>query len=136
MNLSNLLASRETLVAQARLANLAFAYTSLKRLAAVVARGQLSGLVRLQDADERDERYWPALSALSGSQAVLDEHFGDEDIVALADAIASATPGDQLDVTFPIEHLERDYVAALETELRRAGVKLDDTEVPADQRRE
>lgn len=125
MNLSKLLASRESLVAQARLANLAFAYATLKTAAAVVARGQLHGLVRLQQPNEKEERYWSSLTALSGSQAALDEHFSDEDVAAMADAIAFATPGDGLDVTFAIENLENEYVGPLEIALQRAGVSLE-----------
>ena len=136
MNLSKLIASRESIVAQARLANMAFAYATLKRLSAVVARGQISGLIRLQEPNEKEERFWPALTALSGSQAVLDEHFSDDDVAVMADAVAVATPGNSLDVTFQIENLERDYVIPLEVALHRLGVKLDATEVHADQEAE
>lgn len=136
MNLSNLIASREKLVAQARLANMAFAYATLKRLAAVVARGHLSGVVRLQEPNEKEEHYWATLTAVSGSQAVLDEHFSDDDVAALVDAVAVATPGNLLDVTISIEDLEHDYVVPLEVALRRAGVKLEGPQVHADQQAE
>ncbi len=125
MNLSKLIASRETVLAQARLANIAFAYVTLNSFAAVVRRGQLSGLVRLQQPNEKEERYWASLTALSGNQSVLDEHFSDEDVALLADAVAFATPGVGLDITFPVENLDTEFIGPLEVALQRAGVALD-----------
>jgi hypothetical protein len=125
MNLSKLLASRESILARARLANVAFAYVTLNQLAAVVRRGQISGFVRLQQLDEKEERYWATLTALSGSQSVLDEHFSDDDVAAMADAVAIASPGVGLDVTFRLEDLESEYIGPLELALERAGVSLD-----------
>lgn len=125
MNLSKLLASRETVLAQARLVNMAYAYSTLRKLARVVQRGRLAGMVQLQQPNEEEERYWPSLTALSGSQAVLDEHFSDEDVVAMADAIAFANPGAGLDITFTLENLETEYVASLAAALEKAGVEIE-----------
>ena len=125
MNLSKLIASRETVLARARLANIAFAYATLTSFSAVVRRGQLSGLVRLQQPNEKEERFWASLTALSGNQSVLDEHFSDEDVALMADAVAFATPGVGLDITFALENLENEFIAPLEIALQRAGVALD-----------
>lgn len=114
---------------------MAFAYVTLSAAAAVVRRGQLTGLVRLQQPDEKEERYWASLTALSGSQAVLDEHFSDDDVAAMADAVAFATPGiGLLDVTFPIESLESEYVEPLVAALERAGVKWERSKLEMEKR--
>lgn len=136
MNLSKLLASRELVLAQARLANLAYAYSTLKSLAGVIRRGRLSGLVRLSQPNENEERYWASLTALSGSQAVLDEHFSDDDVAAMADAIAFVRAESGLDLTFALEELESTYVAPLETQLERAGVSFDSPRTPVEERSE
>ena len=136
MKLSNLIASREKILAQARLANLAFAYVTLKKLANVVQRGQLTGLVRLQQLDEKEERYWAMLTALSGNQSVVDEHFSDQDVADLADAVELTNPGVSLDVTFPIEDLGSVFVTPVEAELERAGVSVDGLGVQMPERAE
>ena len=91
----------------------------------MVQRGQLSGLVRLQQPDEKEERYWATLTALTGSQSVLEEHFSEDDVGAMADAIGFVSPGEGLDVTFALERLESEYVAPLALGLERAGVTLE-----------
>lgn len=136
MNLSNLIASRETVLAQARLANMAFAYATLKRISAVVNRTGLTHLVRLQQPNEHEERYCASLQALTGSQAVLDEHFSDDDVLALADAIAVCTPGVGLDATVMLQALEAQYVVPLELALQRAGVNLDSSGLEVQRRGE
>lgn len=125
MNLLTLLASRSALLDQARLANTAYAYATLVRMAAVVQRARLTGLVRLCQVDPKEDRYWPTLEAVSGTQqSVLDEHFGDDDLTALADAVSFATGLSDLEVTFPIENLERQFADGLRAELEKAGVKF------------
>src|SRR3954470_11641277 len=90
MKLSKLLATRKVILRQATLANTAFAYLTFKRLAERVAGAKLSGLVSLRPANEHEERFCASLTALEGSQAVIDEHFLDEDVWKLADALAFA----------------------------------------------
>lgn len=104
---------------------MAYAYATLNRLLLVIRRGQLSGLVRLQQPDEKEERYWATLSALSGSQAVLDEHFSEDDVAEMADAVAFASPGRGLDVTFALDRLETEYIAPLFIALERAEVAVE-----------
>ena len=125
MKLSRLLANRQTLNRQAHLANLAFCYFALKRIAARVAIARLHGPVRLQSAAPAEERYWPTLVALEGHQSVIEEHFSDEDILNLADSIAFAREGEFSEIEFELSNLEQNYVAPLRRTLAEAGINLD-----------
>ena len=92
MKLSQLLATRKTIIRQANLANLAYAYATLTRLATRVAAARLHGLVQLRQAGsgDQEEPHWASLTALEGNQSVIEEHFDDDDLMALADAIVFA----------------------------------------------
>ena len=129
MNLSTLLALRDHLNEQARLANTAYAYATLKRFAHVIRRANLAGRVLLQQPNEQEERYWAALTPLEGSPAVIEEHFSDDDVTALADAVGYATGSPCLDLQFRIERLEEQFVPALATALQMAGVHVDGADV-------
>lgn len=122
MNLSHLLATRQSLLEQARLANTAFAYVTLRRLAAAVQRARLTGVVRLRQPNEAEEHFWATLEPLLGSQAVFDEHFSDEDVADMADAVAFVLGTCNLDLTFPIEELDATFARPLLDVLQRAGV--------------
>ncbi|MDX2186438.1 MAG: hypothetical protein SFV32_05870 [Opitutaceae bacterium] len=124
MKLNTLLHQRQAILAQARLANAAFAYTELGDFAARVSRANLRGLVTVQLTDASSLRVWPALLAEEGSQAVLDEHFVEHDVAGLADLLAF-TLGDTLPqrVSFRIEELEG-FRARLRQELESAGVEV------------
>ena len=124
MNLNTLLASRDRVNEQARLANTAFAYVTLQRYAHVVERAGLCGWVQLQQPHPEEERYAAALSGATVNQAVLDEHFDEDDVAALADAVAFSLGSPCLDVRLRIERLEHDFVPALAGVLKRAGVVL------------
>ena len=126
MKLSQLLQQREALLRQSRLSNLAFAYWHLGRLVARITGAGLRGNVRLQPADPDAERYWPVLTALEGSQSVIEEHFTDEELTDLADAIAYTTGASDLDVTFRIEQLADKFLAPVRRQLEQSGVVLDD----------
>jgi hypothetical protein len=126
MKLSQLLATRKTLIRQAHLANLAHAYLTLTRLARRVAAARLHGLVQLRQAGgDQEEPHWASLTALEGNQSVIEEHFSDEDLMALADAIAYAVPGALSEIEFRLEELPGKYVAALRRALDQAGVAID-----------
>ncbi|MBI2497130.1 MAG: hypothetical protein HYV75_04145 [Opitutae bacterium] len=125
MNFHLLLQHRAALLRQARLANLAFAHQRLGNLAARIARARLRGRVRLDPGDPEAERPWPALTALEGSQAVLEEHFLDEDGVELADILEFLGKDVNADgVTFRLEEVESRFLAPLRRELESAGVVL------------
>lgn len=125
MKLSQLLNARQLLLRQAGLANLAFAYHLLSRVATRLHRARLTGRVRLQSADPDADRYWATLTALDGRQSLIEEHFTDEDLNDLADALAFATNRDELDLTFDLEDFASDFVAPLRTALEQAGITVD-----------
>lgn len=125
MKLSKLLATRQSILRQAHLATLAQAFATSRRLADRIATANLRGLVRLQPAEPREERYWPTLTALEGNQSVLEEHFSDEDLVDLADAAVLALETEFTEFTFSLEELADKIVAPLRAELEEAGVSLD-----------
>lgn len=125
MNFSQLIAQRETLLRQTRLANIAFAYRELCRYAERVARAKLRGEVELRESEPDAETYWATLTAIDGNQSVIEEHFADEDIIELADLIAYATEADEVCEIFRIEDLYDEYVAPLRSELEAAGVKVE-----------
>jgi hypothetical protein len=125
MKLSKLLATRQSLLRQAHLASVGHAYFTLAELAARIERVGLRGGVRLIPADPREERYAPALLALEGSQAQLEEHFSDSDLLHLADAVALAIESDFDEIEFDLENLAQFFVAPLRFSLEQAGVVLD-----------
>jgi hypothetical protein len=125
MKISKLIATHHAIIEQARLANLAQAYITLRRCAERVHRGQLTGLVNVRQPDADEGRQWASLIALEGRQSVLEEHFSDEEIMEFADAVAFARGIEVLDITFRIEALTAEFVAPLEAELKQAGVDLD-----------
>ncbi|GAB1489687.1 hypothetical protein MASR2M8_21400 [Opitutaceae bacterium] len=125
MNVSRLLAQRNVLLRQARLANLAYAHQRLSEYGARIARASLHGEVTLQFADPSGENLWPTLTARECSQAVIDEHFLDEDIAELADILVFLCEDlTATDFTFRLEELEPSFVPALQAELEAAGVDL------------
>ena len=89
--LSTLLSRRPTLLRQARLANLAYAYATLQGFQQRITRARLSGQVSLRFAAPQSDRYWPQLVALENSQSVIEEHFTDDDLMELADVLALVT---------------------------------------------
>ena len=133
MKLSHLLAHRPTLLQQARLANLAFAYERLSEFARRVARARLRGSINVKPADPEADRYWASLTALEGNQSVIEEHFTDEDLMDFADAIAFTTGDGKLDLTFRIEQLPEKFLAPLRYLLEQGGVSLDHDAHPVEQ---
>lgn len=125
MKISKLLASRQALLRQTQLANLANAYTILQRLAARIALANLRGLVRLRPADPEDECYWASLTALEGSQAVLEEHFTDNELLELAEAIGCAIDSDFCEIDFRLEDVGERFVEPLRQTLEQEGVSFD-----------
>lgn len=124
MNFSKLIEQREKLLREARLANLAFAYRELHSFAQRVARANLRGEVELREAAPESETHWATLTAIEGSQSVIEEHFTDEDIVELTDLIAYATDADDVCELFRIEDLHRHFAEPLRRELEQAGVEV------------
>jgi hypothetical protein len=125
MKISELLATHQALLEQTRLANLAQAYATLRRLAERVRRTGLNGLVNLRQPNAAEERFWASLTALEGSQSVIEEHFRDEELMEFADAVAFARGITNLDITFRLEAMTALFVVPLEFALDQAGVVLD-----------
>ncbi len=125
MKLSLILAQRPALLQQVRLNNLAFAYAKLSETAVRIARARLRGAINLKQAPRDTELGWTPLTALEGTQSVIEEHFTDEDLTDCADAIAFLTGESHLDLTFRIEEMADRFVAPLRHQLEQAGVTFD-----------
>ena len=132
MKISKLIATHHAIIKQARLANLAQAYLTLRRCAERVQRARISGLVTLRQPNAGAGRLWATLAELEGTQSVLDEHFCDEDLMEFADAVAFVRGIADLNLSFRLETLMTEFVIPLETQLDLAGVELDlETQRPA-----
>jgi hypothetical protein len=135
LKLNKLLEARETLQRQASLANLAFAYETLREFARRIARAQLSGQVILKSADPDADRYWATLTALQGKQSLIEEHFTEEDLTDFSDAISYATGHDDFEATFSIEDFPQAFLTPLRSALEIAGIEMDDEPLPAEKPR-
>jgi hypothetical protein len=125
MKISKLIATHHAIIKQARLANLAQAYITLRLCAERVRRARLSGLVNLRQPNAGEGRFWATLAALEGNQSVLDEHFCDEDLTEFADAVAFVRGISDLNLSFRIETLMTEFVIPLGTQLDLDGVEFD-----------
>ena len=135
MKLSHLLAQRSELLKQVRLANLAYAYHTLKQFGARVARAQLRGRVTLRPVDPEEERFCVTLIAHEANQSLIEEHFSDEDIIVFGDVLGYATGHPTHELTFYIDQLD-EFVASLRADLQHAGVVVDEQPQPVEDRRE
>lgn len=130
--LSTLLTQRPDLLRQTRLANLAFAYATLEKFVARIARAQLHGPVILRPPRPQEEQYWASLTALAGAQSVIEEHFADEDLLELSDVVAFATGQEMAEWMFPIEELGGRFLLPLRAELECEGIAIDQEVTPRD----
>lgn len=133
MNLHQLIHQRDALLRQARLANAAYAYQRLGEFAARIARARLRGAAVLRPGDPAGEQPWPGLTALEGSQAVLAEHFLDEEVVELADImgfLGEEIPVDGLGLR--LEELGERWLPPLRQELEAAGIAVGPEASPAE----
>jgi len=125
--LSTLLFRREALLRQARLANLAFAFATLQKIATRINCARLAGRVTLKHAAPEAERYWASLTAHDLNQSVIEEHFTDEDLMEMADVVSFVTGNEALDITFAIDELDELFLQPVRRELEREGVTIDRT---------
>jgi hypothetical protein len=130
--LSTLLTQRADLLRQVRLANLALAYATLEKFTLRIRQARLHGLVTLTSPRPEEEQYLATLTALSGAQSVIEEHFVDEDLLELADLVAFVTGRDEPEWTFPIEELGERFLVPLRAELVREGIEIDRADAPSD----
>lgn len=125
MKISKLLATRQALLRQTQLANLAYAFVTLQRFSARIEAARLRGLVRLRPADPDEERFWATLTALEGNQSVLDEHFADHELIELADAISFVSDGEFDEMDFYLEELAEKFLMPVRQMLEHSGVVFD-----------
>jgi hypothetical protein len=125
MKLSLLLSQRRALLRQARLAGFAFAYWRLAEFAGRIDRARLHGSVHLAQMDPESGRFAATLTAMEGNQSVIDEHFTDEDVMDLADAIALKGDENASELTFPIEELRQRFLDPVRHKLEQEGVVID-----------
>lgn len=135
MRFNELLEAREALQRQARMANLAFAYETLREFAQRIARAQLKGEVNLKSADPDADRYWATLTALHGKQSLIEEHFTEEDLTDFADAISYATGHEDFEATFSIEDFPQAFLAPLRSALEQSGIVMDEEPLPIEKPR-
>lgn len=124
MKLSHLLSQRPELLRQVRLANLAFAYQTLRDFALRVSRAQLRGRVTLKPVNPEEERFCVTLTAIDMNQSLIEEHFSDEDLVLLGDMLGFATGHPLHELTFHLDQLS-EFVDPLRADLEHAGVLFD-----------
>jgi hypothetical protein len=127
MNFQHLLHQRDAVLRQARLANAAYACQRLGEFAHRIARARLRGAVVLHAGDPEGEQPWPGLSVLEGSQAVLEEHFLDEELVELTDILGFLGEDIRAEgLTLRLEELAERYLPRLRHELESAGIEVPD----------
>ena len=125
IKLTQLLAAREGLVRRATLANMAFAYRLLSRFTERIHRAGLRGLVNIKSPEANGEN-WSSLTAIEGSQAQLEEHFSEEDVMDLTDAIRYVVGGEiVIDLSFRIEEVGNMFLVPLRDTLLSYGVVID-----------
>ena len=125
MKLAQLLNQRAALLRQAQLANLAYAYGQMRQLVTRIETAGLRGPVCLEPADPEEERYWPTLRALAGSQAVIDEHFTENELLELGDLVVFLSGDVEQATTFRLEDMGARFLAPLQHKLELAGVEFD-----------
>ncbi|MDF3056293.1 MAG: hypothetical protein K0R17_508 [Rariglobus sp.] len=136
MKLSALLASRPTILRQAALAHTAAAWLTLQHASTRIAAAGLRGMVRLHQSDPAENDLpWATLTSDEIRASVLEEHFSEDDLIELAEALAHATDTSRVTLEFPIEALGEAFAAPLLNELEKAGVTVDVDGRPAGGRR-
>ena len=123
MKFIQLLHRRDALIREARLANIAFAYQRLGDFASRIRRAGLRGAVTLHSGDPEGGQPWPELVAEECSQAAIEEHFLDEDVIELADILAFLHDTSDLgSLSFRLQDLGPRYLPRLRHELQRAHI--------------
>lgn len=125
IKLTQLLQARDLLVRRATLANMAFGYRLLSKFTERIRRANLRGLVNIRSPEAKADN-WAMLTAVEGSQSRIEEHFSEEDVMDLTDAVRYVTGGDiHMDLTFRIEQLGEMFLVPLRETLLGYGVVFD-----------
>lgn len=123
MKFEELLQNRDTLLHQARLANVAYAYQWLGDFTTRVARAGLRGEVTLRAPDPSEGLRAPRLIAEDFSQSVIEEHFLEEEIAELAAVLAFSYHAALIvELKFRLEDLGNRVLPMLRAELEAAGI--------------
>ena len=132
MKFDDLLNYRDELVRHARLANVAYAYQWLTDFSARIAQSGLRGEVMLRGADAEGNPRRPVLVAADFSQAVVQEHFLDEEIAELAAVLAFAHNGSLvIELKFRLEEIATRFLPALRRELEESEIFPEEPASPA-----
>lgn len=123
MTFDDLLSYRDELLQHARLANVAYAYQWLNDFTTRIARSGLRGEVMLRSADAEGAPRRPVLFAEDFSQAVVQEHFLEDEIAELARVLAFVHNGSVIiELKFRLEELAPRFLPALRRELEEADI--------------
>ena len=137
MKLSDLIASRPAILRKAALAHTAAAWATLQHYADRIAAGGLRGTVHLRQGESDDgEAPWAMLTSHELRPSVIEEHFTEDDLLALAEVLAFVTETVRVDLTFRLETLMEDHGSPLLRTLQKAGVTIDLGAQPSDSARE
>ena len=121
MKFEELLIHRDELLKAARLANLAHAYQWLGNFTGRITRSGLHGRVVLYGPNPEAHLHEPVLAAKSFSQAVIDEHFLQEEITELYAILKCVHDSNLiLKAKFRLEDLGDIYLPALRRTLELA----------------
>jgi len=123
MKFNELLRRRDDLLRQARLANVAYAYQCLGDFAERVERADLRGSVTLRGPDAESGRKVAELTADDFSQAVLQEHFLEEEIAELHAVLSFVHGGGVIvELKFQLDEVAARYLPSLRQVLESADV--------------
>src|SRR5688572_17780153 len=123
MKFNELLLRRNELIHQARLANVAYAYQWLGDFAERIERAGLQGSVTLRGPDPESGRNEAELIADNFSQAVLQEHFLDEEIAELSAVLAFVHGAEAIaELKFGLDEVATRYLPSLRLVLETADV--------------
>lgn len=123
MKFNELLHRRDELLRQARLANVAYAYQWLGDFAERIERAGLFGSVTLRGPDAEEGRKQAELIADNFSQAVVQEHFLEEEIAELHAVLAFIHSASVIvELKFDLDEIAGRYLPPLRQALEAADV--------------
>jgi len=123
MKFKSLLRRRQELLRQARLANVAYAYQWLGDFAERIERAGLHGEVTLRGPDAEQGLTEAVLVANDFSQAVVQEHFLEEEIAELHAVLAFVHgAGVIVELKFELDEIAARYLPSLRQALEAADV--------------
>ena len=123
MKFQELLNRRNELLRQARLANVAYAYQWLGDIAERIEHAGLHGSVTLRGPDSEQEQGTAVLVANDFSQAVVQEHFLEEEIAELHAVLAFVHgAGVIVELKFELDEIAARYLPSLRQALEAADV--------------